>query len=98
MSVPAPDPRTVHVEHTRERLRALIDDRALSIHLQPIVDLRHGRVMGYEALTRVAPESGFPDPGALYEAANETGMASELEHLSRQVTLESTVDWPRDVQ
>jgi diguanylate cyclase (GGDEF)-like protein len=46
---------------------------------QPIVDLRNGKVIGYEGLIRPLPESGFPDPSAMFIAAERAGRTVELD-------------------
>ena len=33
-------------------LKAVIEQRLLSTHFQPIVEIDHGRIIGYDALTR----------------------------------------------
>ena len=54
-------------------------------HFQPVVDLRHGEVRGYEALARFA---GWQDlrPGDVFAAAERQGLGSVLEaHILRAV-------------
>ncbi len=46
---------------------------------QPIVDLRSGRVVGYEGLIRPLPASGFADPAAMFAAAEVAGRTVELD-------------------
>lgn len=67
----------------RARLKRLIEQEAISIVFQPIVDLRDARVVGCEALTRPAPESGFDGPAILFELAEEFGMLEDIERIAR---------------
>src|ERR1019366_5920515 len=46
---------------------------------QPIVDLRNGTVIGFEGLVRPMPESGFPNPSALFVAAERAGRRGGVE-------------------
>ncbi|MGK2851858.1 MAG: putative bifunctional diguanylate cyclase/phosphodiesterase [Candidatus Limnocylindrales bacterium] len=46
---------------------------------QPIYDLGSGKPVGFEALVRPLPGTGFSDPGALFEAAEATGRTVELD-------------------
>ena len=59
-------------------------ERVASRHLlravyQPIIDLGDGSVIGFEGLVRPLPESGFSNPGALFEAAEAAGRTTELD-------------------
>ena len=60
----------------------------LVVHYQPIVDLVHGRVEGFEALVRWQREDGLMPPDSFIGAAEESGLITELGErvLSRMVT------------
>lgn len=66
-----------------QALRAVMD--SLAIHLQPIVEIASGDIVGYEALVRGPSGSAFASPLALFDAAREAGMLRELDR--RCVTL-----------
>jgi diguanylate cyclase (GGDEF)-like protein/PAS domain S-box-containing protein len=73
-------------EHADERyslsgqLRVALAEDALSMHYQPVVDLRTGRVTGVEALARWNhPELGWVPPDRFVAVAEETGLAPELD-------------------
>ncbi len=46
---------------------------------QPIYDLVTGAPLGFEALVRPSPNSGFSDPGTMFAAAEATGRTAELD-------------------
>jgi diguanylate cyclase (GGDEF)-like protein len=74
-------------EHVDEQKRAalseavarVIDERALRPVYQPLVHLETGRVIGFEGLIRPLPGSPFPNPGALFAAAEAGGRIVDLD-------------------
>lgn len=70
------------VEDDPDAVRLLITttmrDDAVQVALQPIVDMRDGTLVGFEALSRF-PASVLPHPGAWFVAAEQLGLAVELE-------------------
>ena len=84
-------------EHARERLELEADLHEvlhggggagnMTVHYQPIVDLRDGRVTAAEALVRWQhPVRGLLAPGAFLEVAEETGLITLLgERVLEQV-------------
>ena len=60
---------------TETALQRALDRRELRIHYQPIVELGHGRTVGYEALLRWEhPERGLLLPVDFMRVAEETGL------------------------
>ncbi|MEK6721212.1 MAG: bifunctional diguanylate cyclase/phosphodiesterase [Chloroflexota bacterium] len=53
--------------------------RPLRAVFQPIFAVDDGRPVGYEALIRPFPESGFADPGSLFLAAEMSGRTMDLD-------------------
>jgi len=53
--------------------------RLLRAVYQPIVDLGDGSIIGFEGLVRPLPDSGFSNPGELFEAAEAAGRTTELD-------------------
>jgi diguanylate cyclase (GGDEF)-like protein len=62
----------------RSSLEHLIAGEGLSIHVQPIVDIRSGRPAAYEALARFESPTGI-GPLHWFALAEEVGMRDELE-------------------
>ena len=54
---------------------------------QPVVDLRGGRVIGYEALIRGDPSSKLASPAELFAAAREAGVVAEFDAACRAVAV-----------
>lgn len=74
-----------------------IEDRrrccpAIRSAFQPIIDLRSGRVMGYEALARF-PEADDPSPAAAFGAAAAAGAeaVTELDHACIRAAVEGAI-------
>jgi diguanylate cyclase (GGDEF)-like protein/PAS domain S-box-containing protein len=74
-------------ERSRDRLsladqfRTALRTGELVVHYQPILDLRSGRTVGVEALTRWQhPERGSVPPAVFVPLAEDTGLVSELDH------------------
>lgn len=65
----------------REVLQDILDRHALSSLFQPIMDLHHGDIIGYEGLIRGPVESELHMPQALFRAAERTDLLVRLEML-----------------
>jgi len=61
--------------------------RALKPVYQPIVELKSGRVIGYEGLVRPLPESGFSNASELFAAAEASGRQAELDQICLEVVI-----------
>lgn len=72
----------------RRELADILARQRLVPHFQPIVDLRRGRLLGYEALIRGPHGSPLQAPAALFGAALRAGRQLELELLCRQCSLQ----------
>jgi len=58
--------------------------------IEPLIfDLTTGAPRGYEGLVRPLPDSGFTDPGSLFEAAEVTGRTSELDIACLNTVMET---------
>jgi diguanylate cyclase (GGDEF)-like protein len=54
---------------------------------QPVFSLKTGNVIGYEALVRLSPGSGFDDPTSLFVAAEATHRTIELDVVCARTVL-----------
>ena len=73
------------IEQTAVGVAEVIARRLLRPVYQPIVDLRTGRVAGYEGLIRPMPGSGFANPGELFTAAEQAGRTVELDQACLEI-------------
>jgi diguanylate cyclase (GGDEF)-like protein len=63
-----------------QRLRTALDHDAVRVHLQPIVELATGRIVGAEALLRLADSEGIDlSPHELVTAAESSGLIRQIE-------------------
>lgn len=60
-------------------VESVISLRPLRAVFQPIFAVSDGRPVGYEALIRPFPESGFSDPGGLFMTAELSGRTMDLD-------------------
>lgn len=80
------------LERSRLRLQRLVTERALDAVFQPVLDLRTGRCVGYEALSRFDPAYG--SPADLFTDATEVDLGVELELLAVERALEHLDELP----
>lgn len=66
----------------------ILKEQKVTAFFQPIVDLKSGEILGYEALSRGPEHTMFYSPLALIEMARQTERIWELELLFRQKALE----------
>ncbi len=83
---------------SRQLVLDVIASQRVSVAFQPIVDLNDGMIIAYEALTRLSPDSGFANPGELFQAAATHGLLWELESLTRTAAIETAAGWPSDIR
>ena len=75
------------LEEKRERIAAVIRQRALRTVFQPIADVASGAVIGAEALTRFTADPDRP-PDRWFADAYEVGLGTELELLAVERALD----------
>lgn len=66
-------------ESARAAVQEVVEGRLLVPVFQPIVDLRTGRVLGFEGLIRPHPSGPLPDTAQLFAAAAQAGRTVELD-------------------
>jgi EAL domain-containing protein (putative c-di-GMP-specific phosphodiesterase class I)/GGDEF domain-containing protein len=71
------------------QLRRVLQERAITTVFQPIFGFREGRIFGYEALVRGPEGSLIQTPFELFSAAQEEGLALELNVICVQEILRS---------
>ena len=92
------DVRLRERERLETDLRAAIGTAALRPFYQPLVDIRTGVIVGFEALARWNhPERGELEPARFIPIADDTGLIGALsDHLLRQACSDARL-WPGDV-
>jgi len=75
--------------HQSTELQRILRQRQLTALFQPIVDLNSVSIFGHEGLIRGPESSLLHSPLDLFAEAEINQVAVEVEHLSRQVVLES---------
>nr|WP_319488765.1 bifunctional diguanylate cyclase/phosphodiesterase [uncultured Caproiciproducens sp.] len=76
-------------EKMKCELDKIIDGKYIKTVFQPIVSLRDGSVIGYEALSRITCESAIANPEELFQIAGESSRLWDLELLCRTTALQS---------
>lgn len=71
-----------------EALRACVEERSLRTEFQPILELRSGRVFGYEALSRGPQASPIESAAELFGLAERAGFGAALERIAARLALE----------
>ncbi|RBY87208.1 EAL domain-containing protein [Blastococcus sp. TBT05-19] len=80
----------------RERVRSFLVRGAVVTHLQPVVEMATGAVVGHEALSRF-PDWKGPGPAGLFSEAAAVGLGVELEELAARAALEVARTLPADL-
>jgi EAL domain-containing protein (putative c-di-GMP-specific phosphodiesterase class I) len=78
------------------RVRSVLERRAITIAFQPIADLRTGRVVGLEALSRFADDP-VRSPDQWFAEASEVGLGSDLELAAIELALAQRSVVPEDL-
>jgi len=68
------------------------DASAIEPVFQPIVDLRDGSIVGYEALARGRGPDGLTSPEALFAAARAQGRVAELDRACREAAVAGALE------
>ena len=80
-------------EHLRAQVQEVLDERAITPALQPIVRLATGEVVGYEALARFPLVHDRP-PDVWFRHAAQVGLGESLELLAIEQAIATLKDLP----
>ncbi|MGX5175369.1 bifunctional diguanylate cyclase/phosphodiesterase [Aliikangiella sp. IMCC44653] len=77
-------------------LRFAIEQSAIQVYYQPIIDLRNNKIVAFEALARwLHPELGFISPDEFIPIAEETGLIHSLGKLILKTALADLASWKK---
>jgi EAL domain-containing protein (putative c-di-GMP-specific phosphodiesterase class I) len=76
-----------------DHIQTILQQRQVRMVFQPVVRLRDGAVLSYEALARF-DDPVFPTPAHAFAAATHVGLGVELEHLAVREALAQLDDVP----
>jgi diguanylate cyclase (GGDEF)-like protein/PAS domain S-box-containing protein len=80
-------------------LRSAIENGILQPHYQPLIDLKSGRITGFEALVRWPhPERGMISPAEFIPVAEETGLINAVGGSVLRRACMDAATWPDDVR
>ena len=80
-----------------EQLRHALQQRQLTVHYQPLVDIASRRVVSLEALVRWHhPQLGNVSPGEFIPLAEQTGLIVPIGEFVLRAVCEQTVQWEQD--
>lgn len=80
-----------------QALRKAIAEKTIEPHYQPIVDLKTGKILGFEALARwTDPELGSVPPTKFIAIAEERGLIGDLTDLLFEHAAAEAARWPKD--
>jgi diguanylate cyclase (GGDEF)-like protein len=86
-------------QQTEGMLRAALDDDGLMVVYQPVVDLAHDGVVGYEALLRLRGDDGQLVPAAAFiDVAEETGLITSIGAGMLDLACREATGWPKRVR
>ncbi len=81
-------------ESWRPRIERALSGQDLSMVVQPLVDLQHGEIVGYEALARFDAQSSG-SPVMWFTMAEQLGLGARLEARALEVALAKRAELPR---
>ncbi|EOD01650.1 EAL domain-containing protein [Caldisalinibacter kiritimatiensis] len=72
-----------------KQLKSIIEEEKIHIVFQPIISLKDGEILGYEALSRGPKNTFFQNPEKLFQMAKHYGLLWELELVCRSKAFEN---------
>jgi diguanylate cyclase (GGDEF)-like protein len=80
-------------------LREAIEKGELELHYQPLIDLRHNVITGFEALARWRhPSKGMVPPAVFIPVAEDTGLVIALGAWALAEACRTAASWPDDLK
>lgn len=80
------------------QIRNALTSGGLLLHYQPLMDLRTGRIDGFEALVRMMGEDGkLVPPGDFIPVAEDTGLISDIGRFVVNEACRAAASWPGEV-
>lgn len=73
----------------KDEMKRILESKDIYSVFQPIVSLRDGSILGYEALSRIQGEYSMPNIGVLFDEAVKAGEVWSLEQLARKKAFEA---------
>lgn len=86
--------KMLDVLHLETDLRSAIKKKQIFVYYQPIIDIKHGNIRGFEALIRwFHPERGMISPGEFIPLAEETGLIFDLGRFVFDSVCKQLTNW-----
>jgi EAL domain-containing protein (putative c-di-GMP-specific phosphodiesterase class I)/FixJ family two-component response regulator len=77
-----------------EQLLAALREKWLELHYQPKVNLKTGRLEGFESLVRLRhPDHGLISPGIFIPLAEESGLITSITNQVLTLALQQSAEW-----
>jgi EAL domain-containing protein (putative c-di-GMP-specific phosphodiesterase class I)/GGDEF domain-containing protein len=75
-----------------DELQMIIRKAAVDTLFQPVVDLRTGEILGYEAFSRGPKDSPLEMPRAMFAMSSRIGVSDDLDSMCRDAALRASVE------
>ena len=82
----------------RNKLKEIIQQKAIKSVYQPIVSLKDGSIYGYEALSRIDLDECCLNIGEIFELAEKCEMLLDLEKLCNEISLQCATNKPSNAK
>jgi diguanylate cyclase (GGDEF)-like protein/PAS domain S-box-containing protein len=95
----ASDQRMQHAVSVRQQVEQALRHDRLLLHLQPVVDLRSGALLGGEALVRLRTATGeLISPADFIPVAERSGLILPIERWVMNQAIQILADWQTEAQ
>jgi EAL domain-containing protein (putative c-di-GMP-specific phosphodiesterase class I)/GGDEF domain-containing protein len=75
-----------------DELQTIIRKAAVDTLFQPVIDLRSGEILGYEAFSRGPKDSPLEMPRAMFAMSSRIGVSDDLDSMCRDAALRASVE------